>query len=89
MLAKNPTLRLNEARLGPEVTRQIMLRGERPIHPSDLVLPKPPLAASIVRRLRRDTPLALLDASIVFAAYLVALVLRFDGRVPHLYWRHF
>jgi FlaA1/EpsC-like NDP-sugar epimerase len=66
-----------------------MLRGERSIHPSDLVFPKPPLATSIVRRLRRDTPLALLDASIVFAAYLVALVLRFDGRVPHLYWRHF
>lgn len=40
-------------------------------------------------RLRRDVPLALIDLAIVLPAYLVPLVLRFDGAVPNAFWRSF
>lgn len=43
----------------------------------------------IVGLFRRDVPLILLDAAVVCIAYLVPLVLRFDGSVPDLYWAHF
>jgi FlaA1/EpsC-like NDP-sugar epimerase len=43
----------------------------------------------IVARLRRDVPLVLLDISVLFATYLVCLVLRFDGVVPERYWFNF
>jgi FlaA1/EpsC-like NDP-sugar epimerase len=43
----------------------------------------------VAARLRRDLPLVLTDAAIVVVAYLVALVLRFDGAVPSPYWEHF
>ncbi len=42
-----------------------------------------------VAGLRADAHLIALDALIVAAAYVVALVLRFDGRVPVEYWRPF
>lgn len=47
------------------------------------------LAARIAIRARRDLPLALLDLCAVFAAYLIVLVLRFDGSVPVRYWQLF
>jgi len=47
------------------------------------------LASRIVARVRRDVPLALLDAGVVVPAYLVPLVLRFNGGVPSTYWRDF
>jgi len=47
------------------------------------------LPARIVAHLRRDVPLALLDLTSVFVAYLVTLVLRFDGAVPARYWQAF
>jgi FlaA1/EpsC-like NDP-sugar epimerase len=47
------------------------------------------LPGRIVARVRRDIPLVLMDATVVVAAYLVALVLRFEGRVPAEYWRNF
>ncbi len=47
------------------------------------------LAARIVRRLRRDVPLAVLDLALVFPAYLGPLALRFEGSIPHLYWHNF
>lgn len=43
----------------------------------------------IVRLLRRNLPLALLDAAIPFGAYLIPLVLRFNGSVPPAYWENF
>ena len=47
------------------------------------------ISERIAARLRRDLPLVLTDAAIVAVAYLVALVLRFDGAVPSPYWEHF
>ena len=44
---------------------------------------------SIVRRVRRDAPLVLLDLAIVLSAYLSTLVLRLEGAVPANYWRNF
>ena len=38
----------------------------------------------LVRRLRRDVPLAMLDFALVFPAYLAPLALRFDGRIQPL-----
>jgi FlaA1/EpsC-like NDP-sugar epimerase len=38
---------------------------------------------------RRDAPLALLDVVVALAAYLLTLVLRFDGSVPPGYWWNF
>lgn len=43
----------------------------------------------IVRLIRRNAPLALLDVAVVCFAYLGPLVLRFDGAVPHRYWVQF
>lgn len=40
-------------------------------------------------RARSDTAFALLDGSLVAAAYLAALVLRFDGHVPARFWNRF
>jgi FlaA1/EpsC-like NDP-sugar epimerase len=47
------------------------------------------LASSIVRRLRRDVPLVLLDFALVFPAYLGPLALRFEGSIPPRYWHNF
>jgi FlaA1/EpsC-like NDP-sugar epimerase len=47
------------------------------------------LPGAVVRRLRRDVPLILLDVAVVVAAYLVAMVLRFEGAVPSEYWTNF
>jgi FlaA1/EpsC-like NDP-sugar epimerase len=47
------------------------------------------LPTSIVRHLRRDVPLALLDVAIVFPAYLAPLALRFGGLVPPRFWHNF
>jgi FlaA1/EpsC-like NDP-sugar epimerase len=47
------------------------------------------IADRIVARLRRDIPLLVLDVAIVFVAYLITLVIRFEGTVPALYWRNF
>jgi FlaA1/EpsC-like NDP-sugar epimerase len=44
------------------------------------------LPERIAAHLRRDLPLAILDACIVFGAYLVPLVLRFEAAVPERYW---
>lgn len=49
----------------------------------------PTLPARIVTSLRRDIPLGILDLVIVIVAYLVPLVLRFDGSVPDRYWENF
>lgn len=49
----------------------------------------PGLPSRIVARVRRDVPLALLDAAVVVPAYLVPLVLRFNGGVPSKNWRTF
>jgi FlaA1/EpsC-like NDP-sugar epimerase len=52
-------------------------------------LHRPEVPRSIVRRVRRDAPLVLLDLAIVLSAYLSTLVLRLDGAVPATYWRNF
>jgi FlaA1/EpsC-like NDP-sugar epimerase len=44
---------------------------------------------NVVRRVRRDAPLVLLDLAIVFSAYLSTLVVRLEGAVPPMYWRNF
>jgi FlaA1/EpsC-like NDP-sugar epimerase len=43
----------------------------------------------IVAHLRRDVPLGLLDVAVVLAAYLIPLVLRFEGSVPSEFWSSF
>lgn len=45
--------------------------------------------ALIVGRLRRDVPLIVLDIAIALCAYMVAMVLRFEGAVPDLYWENY
>jgi FlaA1/EpsC-like NDP-sugar epimerase len=47
------------------------------------------LPSRIVAHLRRDIPLVLLDAAAAFTAYLIPLVLRFEGSVPKYYWGNF
>jgi FlaA1/EpsC-like NDP-sugar epimerase len=42
-----------------------------------------------IRRLLRDVPLGMLDVAAAFAAYIIALVLRFDGAVGSEYWEGF
>jgi FlaA1/EpsC-like NDP-sugar epimerase len=43
----------------------------------------------LIRRLRRDVPLVIIDVAAGFAAYIIALVLRFDGAVGREYWEGF
>jgi FlaA1/EpsC-like NDP-sugar epimerase len=43
----------------------------------------------IVAIVRRDVPLVLLDVAVAVVAYLIPLVLRFEGRVPGFYWENF
>jgi FlaA1/EpsC-like NDP-sugar epimerase len=40
----------------------------------------------VVQRLRRDIPLALLDAVVVVSAYTLPLVVRMEGEIPPHYW---
>jgi FlaA1/EpsC-like NDP-sugar epimerase len=47
------------------------------------------LPHGIVRRLRRDLLLLLLDCAVVFSAYLSMLVIRLEGAVGEGYWRDF
>jgi len=47
------------------------------------------LPGRLVALLRRDVPLAILDAVIVIPAYLIPLALRFQGRIPADSWRRF
>ena len=48
-----------------------------------------PDSGGLAERVRRDAPLALLDLVVALAAYLLTLVLRFDGSVPPGYWWNF
>jgi FlaA1/EpsC-like NDP-sugar epimerase len=43
----------------------------------------------VVALVRRDVPLVLLDIAVAVVAYLIPLVLRFEGRVPGVYWGNF
>lgn len=47
------------------------------------------LPGRIVAHLRRDVPLGLMDVAVAVAAYLIPLVLRFEGSVPSEYWDNF
>lgn len=47
------------------------------------------LPTRIVRSVRRDVPLALLDIVACLGAYLTPLVFRFEGAVPDRFWRGF
>jgi FlaA1/EpsC-like NDP-sugar epimerase len=49
----------------------------------------PSLPSRLVAHLRRDVPLAVLDAVVVFLSYLLPLSLRFEGNVPGTYWENF
>ena len=55
----------------------------------DLTYERPGLPERVVTHLRRNLPLLFLDAAVVFAAYLVPLVLRFEAEVPGAFWRRF
>jgi FlaA1/EpsC-like NDP-sugar epimerase len=50
---------------------------------------RPNLPSRIVSHLRRDVPLVLMDIAVAMGAYLVPLVLRFEGRVPGRYWESY
>lgn len=56
-----------------------------PSHPAE-----PPrsvgLPDRVVQRLRRDIPLAVLDAVVVVTAYTLPLVVRMEGEIPPRYW---
>ena len=41
----------------------------------------------VVQRLRRDIPLAFLDAVVVVTAYTLPLVVRMEGEIPPRYWQ--
>lgn len=43
----------------------------------------------VVAWLRRDVPLVVMDLATVVISYLIALVIRFEGSVPPLYWENF
>lgn len=47
------------------------------------------LPTRIVHAIRRDVPLAALDVVVCTASYLAPLILRFDGKVPGLYWDNY
>src|ERR671919_475175 len=47
------------------------------------------LPGRIVAHLRRDVPLVLLDVGVTMVAYLIPLVLRFEGSVPSRFWSSF
>jgi len=47
------------------------------------------LPRRVVRRLRRDLLLVLLDCGVVFSAYLSTLVIRLEGSVSERYWSDF
>jgi FlaA1/EpsC-like NDP-sugar epimerase len=49
----------------------------------------PTLPGRIVAHVRRDVPLALLDAVLIVVAYLVPLVLRLEGEIPADQWERF
>ncbi len=50
---------------------------------------KPSWARRVGLPVKRDLPLALIDVAIVVPAYLMPLVLRFDGLVPGRFWGSF
>jgi FlaA1/EpsC-like NDP-sugar epimerase len=50
---------------------------------------RPSIPTRIVGRVRRDLPLMLLDALLVVPAYMIPLVLRYQGDVPYDAWRSF
>jgi FlaA1/EpsC-like NDP-sugar epimerase len=47
------------------------------------------LPSRVVSHLRRDVPLVLMDIAVAMGAYLIPLVLRFEGRVPGQYWESY
>jgi FlaA1/EpsC-like NDP-sugar epimerase len=47
------------------------------------------LPGTIAARARTAAPFAVVDSAIAFLAYLLSLVLRFEGAVPSVYWRRF
>jgi FlaA1/EpsC-like NDP-sugar epimerase len=49
----------------------------------------PNRGGGLAEHLRRDAPLAALDLGVASFAYLLTLVLRFDGSVPDRYWSSF
>jgi FlaA1/EpsC-like NDP-sugar epimerase len=64
---------------GGRLGRGVKTSGARP----------PGLPDRIVRRLRRDVPLACLDGAAVVTAYLGPLVVRYDGAIPDPSWAGF
>ena len=50
---------------------------------------RPSIAVRLVSWCRRDVPLVVLDASVAVLAYMLTLVLRFDGDVSAAYWDSF
>ncbi len=56
---------------------------------SNLPPHKRTIPGSIAGRLRTAAPFSLLDAAIVYAVYLLALVIRFEGGIPELFWGRF
>jgi FlaA1/EpsC-like NDP-sugar epimerase len=60
---------------------------DRPLPPEGVGSPRSiGLPDRLVQRLRRDIPLAILDAVVVVTAYTVPLVVRIDGEIPERYW---
>jgi FlaA1/EpsC-like NDP-sugar epimerase len=84
-------------RLGPRITEDKGIRlstlnehDREPLRRSDEAeAAEPTLPGRIVRHLRRNVPLVVLDVAVVATAYLGPLVLRFDGDVPNLFWLNF
>jgi FlaA1/EpsC-like NDP-sugar epimerase len=57
---------------------------ETPVEP-----PRETLPGRVVSVIRRDLPLALLDAAVVVPAYFLPFILRYDGAVPRDAWHRF
>jgi FlaA1/EpsC-like NDP-sugar epimerase len=59
---------------------------DRPL-PTDVSPRTVGLPDRLVQRLRRDIPLAFLDAVVVLSTYTLPLLIRSEGEIPHRYWQ--
>jgi FlaA1/EpsC-like NDP-sugar epimerase len=61
---------------------------DRPLPPNEAASPRSiGLPDRLVQRLRRDIPLAVLDAVVVLTTYTLPLLLRSEGDIPDRYWQ--
>jgi FlaA1/EpsC-like NDP-sugar epimerase len=98
LLRKQPVIQRDDVFADVATLRTVMVLADRgrsyiPAVDQELGLHRPaetlaPMGG-LGERVRRDAPLVILDLLVTLSAYLITLVLRFDGSVPVEYWRNF